>query len=504
VKLSELLAHASVLRRQGGDPEIRRVVHDSREIGPGDLFVAIRGLKVDGHTFLPAALAMGAAAAVVEDPSALPPDAPGAVVSDTRVALALAAAALHGDPTLSLALAGVTGTNGKTTTTYLVEAICREAGGRPGVVGTVGYRFAGRTFPAPHTTPDPVLLQGLFAQMRDAGITHVAMEVSSHALEQRRVDGCHFRVAAFTNLTQDHLDFHGTMEAYFAAKKRLFTDLLPASRAPGATAVVSIDDPRGPEIAKACRTPVLTTSVTDPRADVRAAEARLSAAGIEAVLETPAGRFEVRSPLVGAYNLQNLLCATGIALALGLAPEGIAAALATCRGAPGRLERVPNDRGIDVFVDYAHTGDALGRVLDAVRAQTRGRLIAVFGCGGDRDRGKRPIMGSVAARHADLVVVTSDNPRTEDPLAIIAMILPGVRESGAPQLTATEAIAEGARGYVVEPDRRAAIRLAVRAARPGDSVVIAGKGHEDYQILGQTRIHFDDREEARAALEATT
>jgi UDP-N-acetylmuramoyl-L-alanyl-D-glutamate--2,6-diaminopimelate ligase len=369
-------------------------------------------------------------------------------------------------------------------------------------VGTVGYRFAGRTLPAPHTTPDPVLLQDLFAQMRDAGITHVAMEVSSHALEQRRVDGCQFRAAAFTNLTQDHLDFHGTMEAYFASKVRLFEELLPRSRAQAPTAVVSLDDPRGPDVAAICKTAVLTYSLSDPKADFRAQGARFSSAGISATLATPAGPIEVRSPLVGTYNLQNILFATGLALSLGIGPVPIAAALATCRGAPGRLERVDNDRGIGIFVDYAHTGDALLRVLSAVRQQTTGRLIAVFGCGGDRDRTKRPVMGEVAARNADLVVVTSDNPRTEDPGAIIEMILPGLRAAGARELPAGEAGAADAKGFIVEPDRRRAIRLAIGVARAGDSVVIAGKGHEDYQILGRTRVHFDDREEARAALEA--
>jgi UDP-N-acetylmuramoyl-L-alanyl-D-glutamate--2,6-diaminopimelate ligase len=497
-RLSQLLAGLTIRERRAADPQIRRVVHDSRQAGPGDLFVAVRGLSVDGHAYVAAALAKGAAAAVVEDPAALPGDAAGAVVADSRVALALCASALWDHPTRSLRLAGVTGTNGKTTTTYLVEAICQKAGLEPGLIGTVGYRFAGRSLPAPHTTPDPVALQALFAEMRAAGVTHCVMEVSSHALEQRRVEGCHFEVAAFTNLTQDHLDYHGSMDSYYAAKKRLFTELLPA----GGTAVVNLDDPRGPDLRAACKGRVLTFSLANPEADLCAAHPRFSADGVSAALRTPIGPIDLRSPLVGTYNLQNLLGATAMALALGIPAEPIAQALASCRGAPGRLERVDNERGVGIFVDYAHTPDALDRALAAVREQTRARLVAVFGCGGDRDRTKRPQMGAVAARRADLVVVTSDNPRTEDPLSIIEMILPGVRSTGIPQLAPEAAVAPRARGFVVEPDRRRAIRLAITAAQPGDAVVIAGKGHEDYQILGKTKIHFDDREEARAALEA--
>jgi UDP-N-acetylmuramoyl-L-alanyl-D-glutamate--2,6-diaminopimelate ligase len=502
MRLSELIAAIPGARVQTfGDPEIRRVVHDSRIVEEGDLFVAVRGLSSDGHRFVGKALERGARAIVVEDASGIGEGTPLAIVPDSRSALARLAARFYGEPTRSLSLAGVTGTNGKTTTTFLVEAISETAGHKTGVIGTVGYRFAGHTRPAPHTTPDPVALQSLFADMRAEGVEVVAMEISSHAIEQRRVDGCDVRVAAFTNLTQDHLDYHGTMEAYFAAKKRLFAELLAASRSPSPTAVVNLDDPRGDELVHDCPARVLSYSTAREDADIVATDAFFSDEGVVARVRTPSGGFELRSPLVGGYNLQNLLCATGVAVALEVPIEKIALALARCRGAPGRLERIENHRGVHVFVDYAHTPDALERVLGAVRAQTRGRLIAVFGCGGDRDRSKRPLMGAVAARIADVVVVTSDNPRTEDPSSIIAMIEPGALAENAAKLSDSDLRAARARGYVIEPDRRAAITLAIGIARAGDSVIIAGKGHEDYQILGTTKIHFDDREVARAVLE---
>ena len=504
MRLAELLTRLGVPAPQqtlAGDPEIRRVVHDSREVRPGDLFVAVRGFTVDGHQFVRRALEQGAAALAVEDAAFAPEGVPCALVTDARVALACLAAILAGEPTLRLLLAGITGTNGKTTTTYLVEAILEAAGYATGVVGTVGYRYAGKTLPAPHTTPDPVALQLLFADMVNAGVRAAVMETSSHALDQRRVEGCDYSVAAFTNLTQDHLDYHHTMDAYFAAKKRFFTELLPASRAPSKTAVINLDDPRGLELARACPTPVLTYGIDRPGASILATAPVFGEHGVRARVETPAGPFELTSPLVGGYNLQNLLCAVGIGVGLGIAPQTIGAALATCPGAPGRLERVDNPHGFGVFVDYAHTPDALLRVLQAVRAQTRGRVLTVFGCGGDRDRTKRPLMGEVAASVADLCVVTSDNPRTEDPQSIVDMILAGITANGAQRLDTTSAARPDASGYLVDVDRRRAIEAALRAARPGDSVVIAGKGHEDYQILGKTKVHFDDREEARAVLE---
>jgi UDP-N-acetylmuramoyl-L-alanyl-D-glutamate--2,6-diaminopimelate ligase len=363
------------------------------------------------------------------------------------------------------------------------------------VVGTVTHRFPGVERGAAHTTPESTDLQALLAEMRDAGTTLVVMEVSSHALAQERVAGLRFAAAGFTNLSRDHLDYHGDMEAYFAAKRRLFVEHL----APDGVAVVNARDPWGARLADQLG-PGRTAWRYGTRAedDLRAESTRLSISGIETTVQTPRGPLFLNSPLVGEHNLENLLCAAGLALAAGLPPAAVQAGLSTCPGAPGRLERIEG-RGVTAFVDYAHTDDALARALEALRALEPARLLVVFGCGGDRDRGKRPLMGAAAGRGADLAIVTSDNPRSEDPLGIIAGIEPGLAGAGRPRLTAVEAVA-GEAGYVVVPDRRAAIELAVACARPGDAVLIAGKGHEATQLVGAERRHFDDREEARRAL----
>jgi UDP-N-acetylmuramoyl-L-alanyl-D-glutamate--2,6-diaminopimelate ligase len=363
-----------------------------------------------------------------------------------------------------------------------------------GVIGTVSHRWPGADRPAGHTTPESTAIQALLAEMRAAGTKAAVLEVSSHALAQERVAGLRFQAAGFTNLTRDHLDYHGDMESYFAAKRRLFCEHL----AEGGTAVVNARDPWGARLADQLgpsrRVWRFGTRAGDA---LRALDATAGLAGLSAILETPEGPIAVRSPLVGAHNLENVLCAAGMALALGIAPEAVARGLSGSPGAPGRLERIEG-RGVAAFVDYAHTDDALSHVLAALRALSPRRLICVFGCGGDRDRGKRPLMGRAAGAGADLVVVTSDNPRTEDPAAIVADILPGVEEGGKRRL-ATEAARRGGGGYVVELDRRAAIALAAACAREGDAVLIAGKGHEDHQIVGAERRPFSDREEARRA-----
>src|SRR5581483_5005633 len=396
-----------------------------------------------------------------------------------------AAAVLAGDPSAALTLVAVTGTNGKTTTTYLLEAIWRAVGFGPGVLGTVAYRFANESRPAELTTPDALTLQSLLAEMRAAGTTHVAMEVSSHALAQDRVAGCRFDAAVFTNLTRDHLDFHGDLESYFAAKARLFTELLPASGKPDPVAVVNVDDAAGARLA----TGLATRCVRVGRAadaDVRPVAIDTSLAGTRGTLDFRGTRVPFGSRLVGAPHVENILGAAAAAFALGVAPDAIAAGLAAAVPPPGRLEQIPGP-GFTVVVDYAHSPDALARLLDVLRPLTAGRLITVFGCGGDRDRGKRPLMGAAAAGRSDVLILTSDNPRTEDPARILADIDAGVR--AAPPVD-----------YRVEPDRAAAIALAVDLARPGDLVVVAGKGHEDYQIVGTVKRHFDDREEVRRLL----
>lgn len=493
-----------------GDLAINRVCEDSRQVEAGDLFVAVPGQTVDGHRFLADAVARGAAAVVVERLET-EVGVPALRVPSAAQALSLLAQNAHGRPADELTLIGVTGTNGKTTTCFLIESLLRQAGYEPGLLGTILYRYKDHALPAPLTTPGSLYLNQTLRAMRDDGVDAVAMEVSSHALALRRLHGVRFRVAAFSNLTQDHLDFHGDMERYFAAKATLFSaHLLPGI----GIAVVNIDNDHGRRIAALVpRANLLTVSIQGD-ADISLVQDRMSIAGIAATLRTPAGEVRIDSPLIGRYNLDNLALAAGIGVALGLSAEVTAAGLSALRGVPGRLERVdgPRDRaeeeapGPAVFVDYAHTPDALRRVLAALRplvgrvdGQEPGRLVVVFGCGGDRDRGKRPQMGQVAAQDADLLVVTSDNPRTESPAAIIDMILEGVGSEQAPLLSRAE-FGSARRGHLVEPDRRLAIRTAVLGALSGDVVLIAGKGHEDYQVIGTGRQHFDDREEASEAL----
>lgn len=484
MKLSTLVRAIPGARLVGDDVEVRAVRSDSRQVDRGDLFVAVRGRRSDGHGFLATVIERGAAAVVVETEQ-VPLAVPQLVVPDGARALGIAIAAQAGDPANRLSLIGITGTNGKTTTTYLVESILAAAGMRPGVIGTVNYRWNGRTVDAPYTTPTPEVLHEIFDRMVRDGVSHGVMEASSVALSMQRLAGLRYEVAAFSNLTQDHLDVHGSMDDYRAAKQLLFARHL----APGGTAVVNVDDAAGLTMAaSAGAARVLRVSSSDRpelEVDQRDAEIRVLAHrstidGIWARIRTPRGELEVSSrPLLGHYNVANIALAVGIGEALGLPHDAIARGVANLRGVPGRVERVENEAGLDVLVDYAHTPDALDNVLHALRPLTRRRLICVFGCGGDRDPTKRPKMGAAVAALADLAIVTSDNPRTEDPRAIIDMILPAVP---AP--------------FYVDVDRRTAIGAAIAEAVPGDVVVIAGKGHEDYQILGTTKIHFDDREEA--------
>jgi len=498
--LRELLEGASVIAHAGDiDVPVRRVQHDSRKVGGGDLFCAIDGARARGLDFAADAVGRGAVAVLSERelPSV---GATRVQVADARAAMALAASAAEGHPTSRIPTVGITGTNGKTTTTYLLEAAFRGAGLSMGVIGTINARLGAVEWPAALTTPEAPELHALAAEMVGLGAAGLVMEVSSHAIALGRTHGVRFRAVAFTNLTQDHLDFHGTMEEYGAAKLRLFTDELAFAESP--IAVVNVDDPFGRTVAARAACPVISVSAEGrPEADVRVVRSRCTLEGLEAELRVSGESVDVRSMLVGRHNVANVALALGVVHALGRpslaeAVEGIA----LLGGVPGRLERVADPRGSAVLVDYAHTPDALGRIVDEARSFARGRVIVVFGCGGDRDRSKRPLMGEAAAR-GDLVLVTSDNPRTEDPKAIIEMVLPGVRRSALPAIDPVDA-GSASRGYVVEPDRRTAIRLAVASARPGDVVLVAGKGHEPYQILGERRIHFDDREEAEAAVRA--
>jgi UDP-N-acetylmuramoyl-L-alanyl-D-glutamate--2,6-diaminopimelate ligase len=483
---------------------VRGLCIDSRRVAPGDLFVALRGAVSDGHDYLDQAIGLGAAALLVEEvPKSLEsrrgPGPPIIVVSDTRRALAPLAARFYGNPSEELDLVGVTGTNGKTSTTYLVESMWKAAGRACGLIGTVETRFADEAYRSLNTTPESLELQQLLRAMRNRGVTDVVMEVSSHGLEIGRTTGCCFRVAAFTNLTQDHLDFHTTMERYRAAKLLLFRELVDAT----GTAVVNLEDPHAAHFVDAARergARVLGVA-REPRTDAQlwVCETAASLRDTRVRLAGETGELELSSPLLGSFNVDNLLVAVGIALATEVPPEAIARGVAACPQVPGRLERVDPGRADlpTVLVDYAHTPDAVEKLLAAVRPLATSRLITVFGCGGDRDRSKRAPMAAAVARHSDLAVLTSDNPRTEDPEAILDDV-----EVGLAGMTAVpaEALAEEERSYVRCADRREAIALAIRVARPDDTVVIAGKGHEDYQIVGRQRFPFDDRVEARQCL----
>jgi UDP-N-acetylmuramoyl-L-alanyl-D-glutamate--2,6-diaminopimelate ligase len=472
--------------------EVGSISCDSRRTGPGTLFIGLPGTQVDGGAFWRQALAAGAPAALISQAAALvdPPAAadPVLVLRDPLARWAgQLAAAFWGQPSQRLALIGVTGTNGKTTTTHLIEHLAAASGRPSALFGTLVNRWPGHSVTAQHTTAFADLLQAQLAQAVEAGARIAAMEVSSHALDQQRVAGCRFAGAVFTNLTQDHLDYHPSMEAYFEAKAQLFAEPLLAGGA-----VVNIDDGWGRQLADRLKLGLgercWRSSLHDSSAELTIRDLEMGAAGVRGRLVSPAGEGVFESPLVGRFNLMNLLQSVGVLLQQELPLELLLRGLASFRGVPGRMERVMVGDGNGapaVLVDYAHTPDGLENALAACRPFTGGRLICVFGCGGDRDRTKRPLMGAIAARLADQVVVTSDNPRTEDPQQILDDVLAGIPEGTSLQ---------------VQADRAAAIATTVAEADPGDLVLIAGKGHEDYQILGTTKVHFDDREEAEKAL----
>lgn len=477
-----------------GDPGLvpHGIRHDSRAIEPGEVFVAISGEHARGAEFGAQALGRGAIAIIAEARLDLP--VAQLIVSSSRAALARAAHAIFEHPTRELVSIGVTGTNGKTTTTWIIDEALTTLGLRPALVGTVETRGPGIRYESTLTTPEADSIARLSRQMVNAGATHLVMEVSSHALALHRAAEISWNVAAFTNLTQDHLDFHGTMAAYGKTKARLFLECAPEK------SVIRIDDPFGAELAQRVGDKAITISRARD-ASVVATKLAVGRYGIRADLETSWGPLEIESALLGAHNLDNLLVAAGCLLAIDIAPADVARALRLAKGAPGRLERVDAPQDMAVLVDYAHSPDALANVLDALRPLTPGRLIVVFGCGGDRDRDKRPKMGKEAGLRSDLAILTSDNPRTEEPRSIIDMIVPGALASGMQELTKRD-MGEAPRGFTVEVDRQAAIELAIEIARPGDSVLIAGKGHEPYQIVGTTKLAFDDRVIARHALDA--
>ncbi len=494
MQLGALLEGLTAVPLAPGELEIGGIAYDSRSVQPGDLFFALPGGQHDGRDFLAEAFVRGAVAAVTEHATE---DPRLYRATDARRALAVASHRFFGDPTAKLSLAGVTGTAGKTTTSFLLESMLQAAGRRTGLVGTVTYRFAGKAHAAPLTTPPSTDLARMFAEMVAAGVETAVMEVTSHALAQHRATGCHFAAAAFTNMSREHLDYHADMEDYFQAKLRLFTDFEVRDRA-----AYNLDDPwatRARAEAPARGIGFGLDLAAGPH--VTARDATFGPEGLRAELVTPAGSIAIASPLMGRINLMNILCAASLAHLLGLDLEAVAAGIERLDGVPGRMENVGRPFGRRVLVDFSHKVDALGRVLAIARTLGPGRLFTVFGCGGDRDQGKRPLMGRIAAEGSDVVILTSDNPRSEDPLDILRQIEVGVRETPCqPFSPAVTRVPEGRGLYTTVEDRRDAIRLAIASARAEDTVLICGKGHETQQIVGDTVRHFDDREEATLAL----
>jgi len=501
MKLGQILEGLTPFELQG-DPaiEIAGLAYDSRRVKPGDLFVAIRGHHSDGHGFIENAVEKGAVAVAAETLTGCEAKVATLLVPDSRKALSKLALAFYADPFKNITLIGITGTNGKTTTTYLLESMVEAAGGKPGVLGTVNYRYSDKRVPAPVTTPESLDLIRLSREMVDEGVTHIVMEVSSHALDQGRTLDCPFNVAVFTNLSRDHLDYHKTMDEYFVAKSRLFKGLRadPSGRRP--SAVINLDDPRGRDLVAMTRAEVLTYGL-GKECRVSADALQMDRNGLKLRLRTPAGEGVVRSPLIGDFNVYNILAAAGAAIAMSLPFRAVVQGVEALESVPGRLERIENRKGLTLVVDYSHTPDALLKAMTSLKPYVKNRLITVFGCGGDRDRGKRYDMGRLAGEHSDVAFITSDNPRSEDPLSIVKEIEKGMLDSG---LKKGGGNTHPGRGYFLEVDRRQAIRKAVAMAEAADVVLIAGKGHEDYQIIGSERRRFSDQEEAaRAASEGT-
>lgn len=496
MKLGRLLqglndGHFSVDR----DLEIQGVTYDSRSVGPGHLFVALRGHMNDGHLFLKEAVTKGAVALVVEKMEQNFEGVSIVQVSDTRKALAHLAVNFYDRPYERMNLIGITGTNGKTTTSFLLESILKVAGRSPGVIGTISYRFPGHVCKASVTTPESLDLMRIMRGMADKGVTDVVMEVSSHALDQGRTRACPFQVGVFTNLSRDHLDYHSSTEAYFEAKSKLF-DQLEAKKSEGSPiAVINLDDPRGEMLRGRTKASVLTYGLRK-ECDIRSENLHADLKGVRGTLITPKGKQTVRSSLIGGFNIYNIMAASGAAMGLGMEPEAVAAGIEGLSGVPGRLEWVENRRQKRILVDYAHTPDALEKTLTALRPMVEGRLICVFGCGGDRDKGKRKAMGRIAAESSDWVIVTSDNPRSEDPEAIISQVEKGVQEAGLERRAHPRSRGGVRKGYQTVTERAEAIHTAVEMASGNDLILIAGKGHETYQIIGREIRDFDDRKVA--------
>lgn len=489
--LGELINNIDVIKTEGDElVEIKGISYDSRTVGEGYLFVAIEGFNNDGHDYVSRAVEAGAAAVLVQKRVEAPAGVTMVLTGDTRVGLARVSANFYGYPSRKLKIIGVTGTNGKTTTTNLIAAIFRGAGEKVGLIGTIANYIGDRKIDVSHTTPESADLQKLLGDMVKEDVTAAVMEVSSHALSLNRVAGCEYDVAVFTNLTQDHLDFHRDMEDYMNAKAKLFRGLGNGVKKWPKYAVVNADDPYGPRITEGIKVPCITYGLSES-ADVRAVEVKATGKGCSfGIVSEKYGPAQLNIKLTGLFNVYNTLAAYTVAMEGGYDRSLVIKSLESVEGVPGRFETVNCGQDFAVVVDYAHTPDGLENILKAAGSIATGRVIAVFGCGGDRDRTKRPIMGEIAGRYSNLPIITSDNPRTEDPAGIIDDIEEGIKRVMSPG------------SYWVIPDRREAIKKAIAEAESGDMVVIAGKGHEDYQIIGTHRIHFDDREEAKKVLES--
>lgn len=488
MKLTNLLTGLPILRLSGdAETEITSVVHDSRKAVPGSLFIALRGTRFDGQNFINDALTRGATAVMMEAAAweAMPEKPPVSVilVEDTQKMLPAIGKRFYNDPSSRLRLIGVVGTNGKTTSTFLIRSILEEAGFKTGIIGTIHNIVGERILSTRNTTPGPLELQEIFSEMVKEGVKYVVMEVSSHAIALGRVEGLTFAGGVFTNITQDHLDFHHTFEEYFRVKSSFFRNL-----SADAQAVINIDDPHGAEVVKLTPAHTLTFGLS-PQAQIRAEEVKKSMTGTEYILVTPKGKIEIQMNLIGDFNVHNSLGALGMGLGLGIDLNTLKRGISKVTGVPGRFQTIPGGKDFTVVVDYAHSPDGLENLLKTARSLTKNRVITVFGCGGDRDKGKRPIMGRIAARLSDITIITNDNPRSEDPLLIAEEIKRGYLEGGNPA------------NYQIILDRKEAIKEAIALAKPGDMVIIAGKGHENYQIFADRTVHFDDRETAIAALE---
>ncbi|MFH2013074.1 MAG: UDP-N-acetylmuramoyl-L-alanyl-D-glutamate--2,6-diaminopimelate ligase [Pseudomonadota bacterium] len=481
--------------------EVDGISYNSKRIEDKFLFVAIKGTKFDGHDFVKEAIKRGARSVVVEEMQENIRDATVILVPDSRMALAQIASRFYGDPSSKLTLIGITGTNGKTTTSYILGSIFKEAGFKTGIMGTINYSYGDKLIPASMTTPESLDLQKMLAEMVEDGVTHVVMEVSSHALDLKRVEYLQFNAGVFTNFTQDHLDYHQTMENYFSSKAKLFNHLLfESDKKKGSCAIINADDPFGEDLALNTVPNIIRYGVEN-KFQVFPENISLTLEGTTTIVNTPKGSLNVKSPLIGEFNLYNILAAISVAISQGISLPNIEKGIKKLDNVLGRFERIENEEGVSIIVDYAHTSDALERTLTTIKGLSKGRIITVFGCGGDRDRLKRPLMGAVSGKYSDLSIITSDNPRTEDPNSIISGIEEGIKGLGIKKYYMGDLIVNFyEKGYVIVSDRRQAIRLAIDIARRKDTILIAGKGHEDYQIIGSEKIPFDDRQEAKNAI----